>query len=155
MTVNLALLNQNLKLEISLMEQFLELLINEQSVLLSNDIDGLESMLQVKSELLNQLSIVSNNRLSALGEMSFPPQNSSMTLLIEQSSNPSIEQSWQQLINIGTQAEEINRNNSLIVNRLFAQNQNSLVFLQGKDANLIYGPDGHNTTHLTLRTIKG
>ncbi len=155
MSVNLALLNQNLKIEISLMEQFLGVLINEQSVLLSNDIDGLERILQVKSELLNQLSVASNHRLSALGEVGLPQQNSSMTLLMAQSSNPSIEQSWQQLINIGTQAEEINRNNSLIVNRLFAKNQNSLAFLQGKDANLIYGPDGHNTTHLTLRTIKG
>ena len=152
MSINLALFNQDLLHEISLMEQFLGLVIKEQSILASNDIDALEDLLQVKSELMSALLIVNNNRLSSLAKLGFPDKNSSMALLIKQSSNVLLEQYWQQLINIGTQADEINKNNGYIVNGLFSTNQNTLAFLQGKNMNVLYGPDGHNTAHSTLRT---
>ena len=152
MSINLALFNQDLLHEISLMEQFLVLVIKEQSILASNDIDALEDLLQVKSELMSALLIVNNNRLSSLAKLGFPDKNSSMALLIKQSSNVLLEQYWQQLINIGTQADEINKNNGYIVNGLFSTNQNTLAFLQGKNMNVLYGPDGHNTAHSTLRT---
>lgn len=152
MSINLALFNQDLLHEISLMEQFLGLVIQEQSILASNDIDALEDLLQVKSELMSALLIVNNNRLSSLAKLGFPDKNSSMALLIKQSSNVLLEQYWQQLINIGTQADEINKNNGYIVNGLFSTNQNTLAFLQGKNMNVLYGPDGHNTAHSTLRT---
>ncbi len=152
MSVNLALFNQDILLEISLMEQFLGLVIKEQSILASNDIDALENLLQVKSDLISELLIASNNRLSSLVKLGFPDKNSSMALLIKQSSDAPLEQYWQQLINIGTQADEINKNNGYIVNGLFSTNQNTLAFLQGKNINVLYGPDGHNTTHSTLRT---
>ena len=75
-----------------------------------------------------------------------------MALLIKQCNNVTLEQYWQQLINIGTQADEVNKNNGYIVNGLFSTNQNTLAFLQGKNMNVLYGPDGHNTAHSTLRT---
>ena len=152
MSINLALFNQDLLHEISLMEQFLGLVIKEQSILASNDIDALEDLLQVKSDLMSALLIVNNNRLSSLAKLGFPDKNSSMALLIKQTSNVLLEQYWQQLINIGTQADEINKNNGYIVNGLFSTNQNTLAFLQGKNMNVLYGPDGHNTAHSTLRT---
>ncbi len=152
MSINLALFNQDLLHEISLMEQFLDLVIKEQSILTSNDIDALENLLPVKSDLMSALLIVNNNRLSSLAKLGFPDKNSSMALLIKQSSNVLLEQYWQQLINIGTQADEINKNNGYIVNGLFSTNQNTLAFLQGKNMNVLYGPDGHNTAHSTLRT---
>lgn len=152
MSINLALFNQDLLHEISLMEQFLALVIKEQSILASIDIDALENLLQVKSDLMSALLIVNNNRLSSLVKLGFPDKNSSMSLLIKQSSNAPLEQHWQQLINIGTQADEINKNNGYIVNGLFSTNQNTLAFLQGKNMNVLYGPDGHNTAHSTLRT---
>lgn len=151
MSLNIEFFNKGLVLEISLMEQFLKILIDEQSVLLSNDIDDLEQILKIKSDLINELLLINNNRLLALAELGFPNKNSSMELLIKQSSNPMIEQLWQQLINIGIQAEDINKNNGYIVNGLFSKNQNSLAFLQGKNMNTLYGPDGHNTTNSTLR----
>jgi flagellar biosynthesis/type III secretory pathway chaperone len=134
------------------MEQFLELVIKEQSILASNDINALENLLPVKSDLISALLIVTNNRLSSLAKLGLPDNNASMALLIKQSSNALLEQHWQQLINIGTQADEINKNNGYIVNGLFSTNQNTLAFLQGKNMNVLYGPDGHNTTHSTLRT---
>lgn len=152
MSINLALFNEDLLHEISLMEQFLGLVIKEQSILASNDIDALEDLLQVKSDLMSALLIVTNNRLSSLAKLDFPDKNSSMALLIKQTSNVLLEQYWQQLINIGTQADEINKNNGYIVNGLFSTNQNTLAFLQGKNMNVLYGPDGHNTAHSTLRT---
>ena len=152
MSINLALFNQDLLHEISIMEQFLGLVIKEQSILASNDIDALEDLLQVKSELMSALLIVNNNRLSSLAKLGFPDNNASMAHLIKQSSNVLLEQYWQQLINIGTQADEINKNNGYIVNGLFSTNQNTLAFLQGKNMNVLYGPDGHNTAHSTLRT---
>ena len=152
MSINLALFNQDLLHEISLTEQFLDLVIKEQSILTSNDIDALENLLPVKSDLMSALLIVNNNRLSSLAKLGFPDKNSSMALLIKQSSNVLLEQYWQQLINIGTQADEINKNNGYIVNGLFSTNQNTLAFLQGKNMNVLYGPDGHNTAHSTLRT---
>ena len=63
MSINLALFNQDLLHEISLMEQFLDLVIKEQSILTSNDIDALENLLPVKSDLMSALLIVTNNRL--------------------------------------------------------------------------------------------
>jgi flagellar biosynthesis/type III secretory pathway chaperone len=152
MSINLALFNQDLLHEISIMEQFLELVIKEQSILASNDIDALEDLLQVKSDLMSALLIVNNNRLSSLAKFGFPDKNSSMALLIKQCNNVTLEQYWQQLINIGTQADEVNKNNGYIVNGLFSTNQNTLAFLQGKNMNVLYGPDGHNTAHSTLRT---
>ncbi len=142
MSINLELFNQDLLNEISLMEQFLEIVINEHSMLSANNIDDLENILQVKSDLIAELLIVSNNRLSALAELGFSNKNSSMTLLINQSNNETLEQHWQKLINIGSQADEINKNNGYIVNGLFYANQNSLAFLQGKNMNSLYGPDG-------------
>jgi flagellar biosynthesis/type III secretory pathway chaperone len=152
MSINLALFNQDLLHEISIMEQFLEIVIKEQSILASNDIDALEDLLQVKSDLMSALLIVNNNRLSSLAKFGFPDKNSSMALLIKQCNNVTLEQYWQQLINIGTQADEVNKNNGYIVNGLFSTNQNTLAFLQGKNMNVLYGPDGHNTAHSTLRT---
>lgn len=152
MSINLALFNQDLLHEISLMEQFLDLVIKEQSILTSNDIDALENLLPVKSDLMSALLIVTNNRLSSLVKFGLPDNNASMALLIKQSSNAPLEQHWQQFINIGTQADEINKNNGYIVNGLFFTNQNTLAFLQGKNMNVLYGPDGHNTAHSTLRT---
>ena len=152
MSINLALFNQDLLHEISLMEQFLDLVIKEQSILTSNDIDALENLLPVKSDLMSALLIVTNNRLSSLVKLGLPDNNESMALLIKQSSNAPLEQHWQQFINIGTQADEINKNNGYIVNGLFSTNQNTLAFLQGKNMNVLYGPDGHNTAHSTLRT---
>jgi len=144
MSINLERFNQDLLLEINLMEKFLEVVIYEQSVLASTDIDNLENILQIKADLINELLLVSNNRLSNLAGLGFPEKNSSMTLLIRQSTNVSLEQQWQKLINIGSQADEINKNNGYIVNGLFFSNQKSLAFLQGKSINSLYGPDGRS-----------
>jgi flagellar biosynthesis/type III secretory pathway chaperone len=144
MSINLERFNQDLLLEINLMEKFLEVVIYEQSVLASTDIDKLENILQIKADLINELLLVSNNRLSNLAGLGFPEKNSSMTLLIRQSTNVSLEQQWQKLINIGSQADEINKNNGYIVNGLFFSNQKSLAFLQGKSINSLYGPDGRS-----------
>ena len=142
--MNLEGFNQDLLLEINLMENFLEVVIYEQSVLASTEIDNLENILQIKADLINELLLVSNNRLSNLAGLGFPEKNSSMTLLIRQSTNVSLEQQWQKLINIGSQADEINKNNGYIVNGLFFSNQKSLAFLQGKSINSLYGPDGRS-----------
>ncbi len=142
--MNLEGFNQDLLLEINLMENFLEVVIYEQSVLASTEIDNLENILQIKADLINELLLVSNNRLSNLAGLGFPEKNSSMTLLIKQSTNVKLEQQWQNLIKIGSQADEINKNNGYIVNGLFFSNQKSLAFLQGKTINSLYGPDGRS-----------
>ncbi|MFI3222442.1 MAG: flagellar protein FlgN [Methylococcaceae bacterium] len=144
MSMNLEGFNQDLLLEINLMENFLEVVIYEQSVLASTEIDNLENILQIKADLINELLLVSNNRLSNLAGLGFPEKNSSMTLLIKQSTNVKLEQQWQNLIKIGSQADEINKNNGYIVNGLFFSNQKSLAFLQGKTINSLYGPDGRS-----------
>lgn len=132
-----------IEIELEIGEQLLTLLQQEETLLLTNRVDGLSDSTHAKSILVSQFASASQNRLSGLAEQfDLPRKESSMLPWLTTFASSDEKTSWQRLISIARSAQELNRTNGLMLNNLVLRNQNSLSVLRGHAGHSFYGPAG-------------
>lgn len=130
--------------EQQVMTLLLELLKQEQSHLVSADIDSLTEVTAQKSNLVGKMAALANLRHNALGAAGFAAQESGMQAWMTARGNSADIKLWQQVLDLTRAAKEINRVNGMLINKHMVHSQGALNALhpnaQGSD---VYGPSGH------------
>ena len=117
---------------------------NEQTALISADLDIIEQMVDRRVGLLQALGEAANQRYSALAAAGFEANENGMSKWLELRSSPVIDDAWVNFQRQLAQAKELNRLNGVLINKHFQRNQEKLDALQGKAANntQLYGKNG-------------
>ena len=138
--------------EAELAIKLLSLLESEQSALTSFQVDTMETLLEEKFLLLNNLSHYSQQRYQALAANGFEANESGMKNWLTQNNNAQVDSAWQAFQNTLTRSKEANRVNGVLVTKQFNRNQQMLTALQGPNSSAkFYGPNGQTANASSLR----
>jgi len=143
----------SLKAEITLINHLNEILKDEQSALVNNDIDAVENLLDQKAKLIKNLSLSAQLRYQQLISYGFEGNEVGMVAWLKKQVAERAE--WSVLQYALSISKELNRVNAMLVSKFLSRNQQSLALLQigGNQAHTnIYGPNGHA---LPQRLISG
>lgn len=133
-------------------KEFHHLLQEEQAALTKGDIDRLLALAPRKNELLNQLSGFSNERgrkLSAAGHKNTSAGMEAWLRAIGADHNT--HEIWRRLIELAREAEQINRENGILIEISLRHNQQALSVLKvaANPGTSLYGPNGQISSHST------
>jgi flagella synthesis protein FlgN len=131
--------------EHSLMTTMLKLLKQEQTLLVSADTGGLNTMTPQKSQLVAQMAQLAAQRHQALASAGFPAQEASMDGYLAQAGNADASALWQDLLALTREAKELNRVNGMLINKQYQNNQTIITAMRTPTAGAegaIYGPSG-------------
>ena len=137
---------QCMEQELRLTEQLIAALQQEESALLNNDVDLLQSSTQAKSRLVSEFFAAYRNRLTSLARLGLRPDDSSMLQWLEEADDTHVRSRWDELLHQLTQARELNRTNGLMINQMSARNLAAIQVLRPAGSNSLYGPGGQRTT---------
>lgn len=138
----------------NLVKTLLEELLIEQSALVRGDIELVESIIDRKFTLLQQLSSVAKNRYEVLANNGFEANESGMVAWIKLQADASVQKAWDRFQVELARTKETNRLNGVLINKHFNRNQQLLNHLQGKqDSASVYGKNGQAKTSLFNRSV--
>lgn len=147
----------SLKVEITLINHLNEILKDEQSALVNNDIDAVENLLDQKAKLIQNLGLSAQLRYQQLTSYGFEGNEVGMVAWLTKQVAKRAE--WSVLQHALSVSKELNRVNAMLVSKFLNRNQQSLALLQtgGNQAHTnIYGPNGHAMSQrLTSGSIFG
>jgi flagellar biosynthesis protein FlgN len=143
---------RDLNNELATLRKFVALLTSEQQFLLSNDIDNLLTMSEVKTQLANKLTEIANARRSSL----FQNGINSMEMWIAKYT-PGTLNAWSSIRDLAAQAQQLNNINGELINSKIRNNQQALGALysatQNQNVAGLYGPDGQANISSTGRHL--
>ncbi len=138
--------------EVEAAKELLLVLEEEQSYLLTTDIEKLEPLVAKKAELVAQLSQYTRDRNELLKKAGHEATLSGMNAWLENAQNKNVDttehkNNWDILVSLSQSAKEQNRLNGLLISSNMARNQQALAILHGnnKQNTGLYGPDGHHS----------
>lgn len=120
----------NLREEAHIMTTLLDLLKQEQQMLVSAEIEGLDLVTSKKTALITQMTLLSAQRHRALGKAGFPAEEAGMDAWIAASGEPHIAHAWAALLGTTREAKELNRINGMLINKQISNTQGALAALQ-------------------------
>lgn len=128
----------------TLVAELIQDLQNEQTALVSAELDIIEQIVDRRVGLLQALGEAANQRYAALAAAGFEANENGMSKWLESCSNQVIDNAWIDFQRQLAQAKELNRLNGVLINKHFQRNQEKLDALQGKAANntQLYGKNG-------------
>ena len=127
----------------ALVSSLLNDLQEEQTALISADLDMIERMIDKRVELLQELGAAASSRYDALAAAGFEPNEQGMSAWLEQQSNQVLDKAWVTFQQQLARAKELNRLNGILINKHFQRNQEKLDALNGKSAApQFYGKNG-------------
>ncbi len=127
----------------ALVSSLLSDLQEEQTALVSADLDMIERMIDKRVELLQELGAAASSRYDALAAAGFEPNEQGMSAWLEQQSNQMLDKAWVTFQQQLARAKELNRLNGILINKHFQRNQEKLDALNGKSAApQFYGKNG-------------
>lgn len=135
-----ALLTECVEQELRLTKRLLELLREEESMLLANQIDALTACTQSKGKLVADFFVLRQRRLTSLAQLGWPAQDASMAPWVEQHADDAVRPLWEALLRELAVAKELNRTNGLLIHQLSIRNRAALQALQPPDSPRLYGP---------------
>ncbi len=150
-----AAIAQGLAQEQALAAQLLEALGREEAALLDNDAEALSQATHGKSQLIASFVALHQQLRRLLGQAGLPEQDSSMASWVERQGDASLQAQWQALLDCARRAQELNRTNGLLIQRLSVRNQAALAALRGRDESTLYGQGGLTGLRSAFRTILG
>ena len=150
-------LNSNLSIsfqqDAKFVSNLLEVLTREQSSLVIADIDAIETAMEEKSFLLQNISLTANARYALLAASGFEANESGMIDWLKRQAKSALNESWERFQKSIIQAKEMNRLNGMLINKHFNRNQQLLNHLQGNSANgNVYGKNGQAKTQSNTRS---
>ena len=134
----------SLKAEITLINHLNEMLKNEQSALVNNDIDTVENLLDQKAKLIQNLGLSAQSRYQQLTAYGFEGNEVGMVAWLTKQVAKRAE--WSVLQHALSVSKELNRVNAMLVSKFLSRNQQSLSLLRtggNQTHSNIYGPSGH------------
>ncbi len=150
-----AAIAQGLKQEHAIASRLLEALRQEEAALLANDADALSQAAHGKSQLIIEFISLHQQLLRQLGRAGLPAQDSSMAAWIGRQSDASALAQWRELLDFAQRAQELNRTNGLLIQRLSVRNQAALAALRGPGEATLYGQSGLSGSRHRFKTILG
>ncbi|MEZ0288005.1 MAG: flagella synthesis protein FlgN [Methylophilus sp.] len=119
---------------------------NEQTALISADLDIIEQMVDRRVGLLQALGEAANTRYAALAAAGFEANENGMSKWLELRSSSLLDDAWIKFQKQLAQAKELNRLNGVLINKHFLRNQEKLDVLQGNTTNStqLYGKNGQS-----------
>lgn len=148
---------ETLEAETEALRQFLQILQSEQEALTQGNIDKLGEFARLKSEQGVRLSLLSSNHNRLLNQHGLGDTPENIRQLIQREDPDgkySLAQSWEKLLELAKQAQDMNRLNGTMIEMQLKRNQQALAILQeaAKQTSL-YGPDGHSQALGTGRRL--
>lgn len=136
-----------------LLDDLLLLLSREQSHLVKADVASIETILDEKSVLLQQLNLAARRRYDALAANGFDASEAGMDTWVQHQAKKPLSLSWAKFQKALSQAKEMNRLNGVLISKHFNRNQELLNHLQGgTGADSVYGRDGQAKTKSPVRS---
>jgi flagellar biosynthesis protein FlgN len=130
----------------TLVAELIDDLQNEQTALISADLDMIEQMVDRRVGLLQALGEAANTRYTALAAAGFEANENGMSKWLELRSSSVLDDAWVKFQKQLAQAKELNRLNGVLINKHFLRNQEKLAVLQGNATNStqLYGKNGQS-----------
>jgi len=142
-----------LEQDAKLLDALLALLAREQSFLVKAEIEAIETILEEKSVLLQQLNLAARNRYDALALNGFEASEAGMDAWVQQQAKQDLNTSWAKFQKALRQAKEMNRLNGVLISKHFNRNQELLNHLQGNvGSDSVYGKDGQAKSKTPTRS---
>ena len=136
-----------------LVSQLLEVLSREQSSLVIADISAIETLMEEKSFLLQNISLTANSRYMVLAAAGYEPNEKGMIQWLRSHAKPALNKSWELFQKAILEAKEMNRLNGMLINKHFNRNQQLLNQLQGNSAiGNVYGKNGQAKSQSSSRS---
>lgn len=143
----------NLSEESRTVEQLAAVMLKEQDDLIKANIENIPSLLEEKSQLLQQLSQLAYQRYQQLAGLGFEASEDGMQAWAKSKKDLSLDSAWEKLRRSLEKTRELNRLNGLLINKYLTRNQQTLqALLVNAGASNLYGPNGQTTTHNQLRS---
>jgi flagella synthesis protein FlgN len=145
----------SLSKEIETLQRLLQLLKQEETCLVSTDVEGLSKLTLEKANLAAQMSELAKRRHNMLQAAGFKATDAGMDAWL--ASPAAIEadrNEWNELLSLAQTGKELNRVNGLLIAQHLACNQNALNALQGNaPGGEVYGPNGQPATKIGGRRL--
>jgi flagella synthesis protein FlgN len=128
--------------------RLLALLRSEQALLISAKIDGLTTIIEEKSTVVNAMTNLAMRRYQLLKQHGFSATEDGMhAWLTSPDVSEQTRQLWRDMLDTARAGKEINRTNGMLINKQMVHGQNALNILRGQTgAPSFYGPNGQTTT---------
>ncbi len=138
--------------ESSTVGRLIEILEQEQSCLIQADLEQVQTLLEEKSALLQNLNLLSQERYQWLSAAGFPANESGMSDWLKENREHALQTSWLTMQQALLKAKELNRINGMLINKHLTRNQQLLSTLRGQtEIDQFYGPSGQTTSNGRLR----
>ncbi len=129
----------------------------EQGFLVSADTDGLNGLMQQKTQSIEQMAQLARQRHAALGAAGCAPGDSGMEPWLAQSGNAGAAAAWQHMLELVAEAKELNRVNGMLIAKQMANNETLIEAMRtpanAPDSGGVYGPKGQTTPSQTTRRL--
>ena len=126
--------------------RFLETLRAESSALLRGDVDEVLQLVETKSSLVENLSLMGTARRATLADEGFSPDRVGMTewLIVHGGDDHSrLSRTWAELLAKAGEARDLNKSNGVLIESRLRFNQSALTALRSAmQQSTLYGPDG-------------
>ncbi len=140
-------LGDTLGAEISKLKEFIVLLQREQDFLKAGDTESLLPLIETKTTLSNALAGFSVARETALQQLGLASGRSGMGAWLDRHGQPAQRQAWQTLLNLASEARELNVLNGKLIGLHMSHNQQAFnALMRATDRAMTYGPDGQQQT---------
>lgn len=144
---------RTLEAESAAITKFVALLKLEQLALGKGAVDDLVDLTQQKNTVANELTLLANQRNSALAAQGLRADRAGIEACIQREpSNTGLSRTWSQIILLASEAKELNRLNGELIQIRMQHNSQALEAMQGASRTLhLYGPDGQTTPSISRR----
>jgi flagellar biosynthesis/type III secretory pathway chaperone len=153
MAKNNSALQVFLEQQLPLSQRLLQALQSEEQALISNDIDALEQATLEKNQVVNLFLTGQQQLLRQLQQEGLPLNQDSLTAWLEAQPNKPSQEARAIAKTLQTAAQEINRSNGLLIQRLSSRAQAGLSALRGQRDAGLYSPSGQNGQASSFRLI--
>jgi len=123
-------------------------------MLTEGDTEGLLSLIETKTGLANRLAALAQAREDYLARQGTGGGKAGMEAWLARNGDPALWAAWQSLLELATEARELNRLNGKLIGLHMSHNQQAFAALMSAtDRAMVYGPDGQQTAGLGGRIL--
>lgn len=149
--------SSTLHAETALLHTLIALMKQEQGFLVSADTDGLNGLMQQKSQSIEQMTQLARQRHALLGAAGCAAADNGMDAWLAAADDGSATLAWQQMLALAREAKELNRLNGMLIARQMANNEALIDAMRApagaSDAAAVYGPKGQTSPGATTRRL--
>jgi flagella synthesis protein FlgN len=140
--------------EVGQLRVFISLLQREQDFLKRGDTESLLPLIESKTALANALSAFAQAREHELARLGLGSGRTGMNAWLSRHGNDALRRTWQTLLELATEARELNTTNGKLIGLHMQHNQQAFTALMNAaNRAMTYGPDGQQQTGLGGRIL--